>query len=210
VEKTGLVPKLIQLTGYINYLKAGEEETLWASKYKKNGWKLLNRKATGGLAFRNSFYTKERCKEILLSYEYQRDIVKDHSNLLNLCKVHGWHSNIIRKLKLKAKRNNHWNKEECAKVIKTVSSVGELIKKNRSMYNAICHNRWKDELIGHLKGSIKSHGYWTKERCKEAALKSTSRSEFGRSFSQAYILSRKNKWIEEFFPNPKNTTFNKK
>ena len=199
--KTGLTPKLIQLTDYIDCLKASEEETNWANIYKTNGWILLNKVPTGTLGWKNSFYTKEKCKEILLSYEYQRDVVKNHSNLINLCKVHGWHASIIKKLKLKTNRNNHWNKERCAKIVKTVSSISELSKKNKTAYNAVCRNRWNSELTAHLEGAKKPSGYWdNKELCIELASKSRNITYFFRNFRAAHAASKRNKWLDEFFP----------
>lgn len=46
-------------------------------------------------------------------------------------------------------------------------------------------------------------GYWTKEQCKEEALKYNKRSEFGKN-SKAYTYVVKNKWFNEICPHLKS------
>lgn len=196
---TGLTPILKQLTGYIVYWKASQEEGRWVAQYKADGWTTLNRISTGTLGVKKSIYTKEKCKEILLSYEYKRDIYLNHPNLFTRCIRYGWHASLIKKLKLK-QRSFYWTKERCAEVAKSVSTVKELSQNNRTVYNAILNNGWKDELMGHL-NIMNKHGRWRdKEECRTAAMTTSCRSDFDDKFPQAYMMSRKNKWLDEFFP----------
>lgn len=200
IFKTGLTPKLVQLTEYIVYWKASKEETNWANKYKANGWTLLNVRPTGSLSMSNSFYTKAKCKEILLAHEYKQDVYKKHPNIFTLCKNKRWHSTIIKKLKLK-KKNYYWTKERCARVVKSVSTISELLLKNRTVYNAICNNGWKEELTNHMTRLKKPFGYWNnKEVCREVVMKVKNKKEFQRKYSTAYKYSKTNNWLDEFFP----------
>ncbi len=199
ILKTGLTPKLNQLTGYINYLKAAKEEDNWVEKYRASGFTILNKMPTGVLSLSNTIYTKEKCKEILMRHEYKQDARREHPDIFTICKRHRWHASIIKKMKLNRKPNNYWTKKRCAEVVKSVSSIQELRNKNVSVYNCIGKNGWKDELLGHL-NIIKPHNYWDKEMCKAAAASTTSRGKFGKKFRHAYDLSRKNKWLDEFFP----------
>lgn len=43
----------------------------------------------------------------------------------------------------------------------------------------------------------KCNGYWSKEKCKEIAVLYSSRSEFNRKDGSAYVISRKNGWLDE-------------
>ena len=45
--------------------------------------------------------------------------------------------------------------------------------------------------------STKPHGYWTKERCQEEALRYNTKSEFIRESVGAYTSSLKKGWLEE-------------
>lgn len=43
----------------------------------------------------------------------------------------------------------------------------------------------------------KCNGYWSKEKCKEIAVLYSSRSEFNKKDGSAYVISRKNGWLDE-------------
>ena len=45
----------------------------------------------------------------------------------------------------------------------------------------------------------KPPGYWTKEHCKEEAMKYTTRKDFEKECGSAYRVSSDNKWLDEFF-----------
>ena len=55
---------------------------------------------------------------------------------------------------------------------------------------------------------IKFWGYWTKENCKEESLKYKNRFEFKKVSGGAYHSSRKNGWLDEFFPKTKRGQVN--
>ena len=42
----------------------------------------------------------------------------------------------------------------------------------------------------------KPNGYWTYERCKDAAFKCSNKGEFQKRYSTAYATVLKNKWID--------------
>lgn len=44
---------------------------------------------------------------------------------------------------------------------------------------------------------------WTKEKCKEEALKYKTRSEFFYKKSHVYKISRINNWLDDFYPKKK-------
>ena len=47
----------------------------------------------------------------------------------------------------------------------------------------------------------KHHGYWNdKEKCRTESLKYKNRSEFQKGCSGAYKSSKRNDWLDEFFP----------
>jgi hypothetical protein len=41
------------------------------------------------------------------------------------------------------------------------------------------------------------NGYWTKERCHEEALKFKYKIDFRNNSASAYVISRKNDWLDE-------------
>ena len=73
-----------------------------------------------------------------------------------------------------------------------------------SAYNACVKNKWLDELCSDLHRILRKKGYWTKEKCKEESLKYKTKMEFQTYNLFVYNVSRKNKWINEFFPSKFN------
>lgn len=96
--------------------------------------------------------------------------------------------------------NNYWTEDRCREEVKNYKTFDELREKCPSLYNTICKLNLNDELINHLprKSGRKPRGYWTKERCTEAAKKYEHRAEFqyGRHTS-AYNAAKTNNWLEE-------------
>lgn len=48
-------------------------------------------------------------------------------------------------------------------------------------------------------GDRKPKGFWTKEKCLEAALKCKTRTEFKTLYSRAWSVSKKNGWLDDFY-----------
>ena len=59
-------------------------------------------------------------------------------------------------------------------------------------------NNWIDELCNKLiKTNIKPKNYWTKDKCKEEALKFKTKKEFRENSISAYIISNRLKIMNE-------------
>jgi hypothetical protein len=52
----------------------------------------------------------------------------------------------------------------------------------------------------------KPRGFWTKENCQKESLKYNTRFEFLKGSGGAYESSRRNGWLDEFFPKTKSDT----
>ena len=102
---------------------------------------------------------------------------------------------------------NIWNKKNCENEASKYKSKYEFCKGSKSAYCSALNNGWLNEICKHMGDNKILRDYWSKERCKDEALKYNSRGEFGIKSSYACRISRKNKWIDEFFPkNKKNGT----
>ena len=62
---SGLQPKLINLTDYIDVNEAKELEEFYLEQYKQNGWIMLNTGKTGNTGGDGIIWTKERCLEVV-------------------------------------------------------------------------------------------------------------------------------------------------
>ena len=89
-----------------------------------------------------------------------------------------------------------WTYSKCKKAASTCKSRTEYHKKYPGAYHAAFQNNWLYELFTEPKKEILPQGYWTKERCAEAAKKCTKRFEFTQKYAQAHNVIKKNGWFE--------------
>lgn len=98
---------------------------------------------------------------------------------------------------LLVKAVGYWSKKRCKEEAQKYKSRADFKRTSPSAYSAACKNNWLQELCGHMTLLVKPVGYWTKERCREHALKFTSKSEFRAGSPSAYSAARKNLWVTE-------------
>ena len=64
-------------------------------------------------------------------------------------------------------------------------------------YSTAIRMKILDEICSHMIQFRKPNGYWTKEKCKDEALKFTKRVDFENGSGGAYNFATKNKWMDE-------------
>lgn len=94
-------------------------------------------------------------------------------------------------------KKGYWTKEKCKEVALKYKSKKDFKLGEQGAYLFCKRNNCLDELTSHMSSLVKPRGYWTKERCKEAAKLCHRRSEFGKKFSTAYRISTNNNWLDE-------------
>lgn len=90
-----------------------------------------------------------------------------------------------------------------------VKIVMIFFKKYRKAWKHSRDNGWLDDYywLDRPKVQFKvKKGYWTYERCFNAAKQCSCRSEFQRKFNSAYCKSLQMGWIKEFFPTKESQT----
>jgi len=65
-------------------------------------------------------------------------------------------------------------------------------------YDAACHQRLLNKVCAHMR-AINPKGYWTKERCIEAARNYSNKDDFIKAEQSAYSAARSNGWLEEIY-----------
>ena len=96
----------------------------------------------------------------------------------------------------KHKPNGYWTKERCAEAALKCKTVSEFKSRFESAYSTTHQKGWRKEICAHMP-KHKPNGYWTKERCAEAALKCKTVSEFENMFASAKDATYKNGWRKE-------------
>jgi predicted GIY-YIG superfamily endonuclease len=109
----------------------------------------------------------------------------------------GW--KILNKAKVGAIGGNviKWTQEACQAEARKYNSKSEFYKCSASAYGKALEKGWLDEMCAHMISLKKPNNYWTKERCKQEALKYNTRVEFGLMSGSAYNKALKMKWLDD-------------
>ena len=194
INNTGLQPARKILTNYIPIEEAIKKEDEHLKKYIKNGWKPLNRIKTGGVGGGNVIWTKERCWEEALKYEFRNEFKKHSSSAYRISIKNRWLSDICSHMKNKY---NKLTKEDCRVEALKYKTINKFRKNSNNAYVKICTNKWIDELCSHMIRKKKKNNYWTKERCILEAKKYKTLNEFRKNKHSAYVTVVKNNWFNE-------------
>lgn len=140
------------------------------------------------------YWTKERCHQEALQYEYRGDFNKYSKAAYSKAYKKGWLDDICGHMKTKTYEK--LTKEICIQAILKYKSITELIEKDNRVYRTIINNGWKD-ILNHIPRKIKPAGYWTKERCHHEALKYNTKTAFQKGCMAAYVQAVKKKFLDE-------------
>lgn len=88
-------------------------------------------------------------------------------------------------------------KENCHKIALEYKHRGEFSKSDHSCYSTCHHNGWLDDVCSHMEYLKLPSDYWTKEKCKEAALDCKDQKEFYKRYRMAYEFAKQNNWLIE-------------
>ena len=91
----------------------------------------------------------------------------------------------------------HWTKDRCRESSILCKSRGEFKRLYPSAYNSSRINGWLDEICEHMQYICSPNNTWTKEKCKEEALKYKNRRQFNLNAKGAYNASLRNGWLDE-------------
>jgi hypothetical protein len=144
----------------------------------------------------NGYWTKERCQEEALKYTRRVDFQKN-SPAYSQAQKNGWINEVCSHMPEILKPTGYWNdKEKCKEEALKYTTRKDFVKLSSGAYNASYINGWLNEVCSHMDYIFRPNGYWTYDRCKEEALKYTTRKEF-RENSHAYVVVMKNEWWDE-------------
>ena len=112
----------------------------------------------------------------------------------------GWGNIKMKEIRIR-KPDGYWTKENCIKEARKYKTKTEFRENNSSAYSIVVKNKWLDECCSHMIPGRLPSGTWTKDRCKEEALKYKTKTEFRKNNSSAYQAAYRNGWLDEFFQN---------
>jgi hypothetical protein len=198
IKETGISPKIIQLTDYINVNDASKLEGIFLEKYKNNNWILLNIAKTGSIGGNNLIWTYDKCKTEALKYKFRNEFRINSGGAYNSAKNHGWLNEICLHMN-KYKRKIIWTYDKCkTEALKYLTSK-EFKEKCPTGYSCAVKNKWIKDITKHMYKLPYNTIYWTYDKCLVVAKKCKTRTEFARKYCGAYNNARKNKWLNEFY-----------
>lgn len=132
----------------------------------------------------NEFYTPERA-------------AKEEKKLIKKYKDKGW--KILNRAPAGSigAKEKVWDKETVAKEAKKYKTRKEFFTSNNSAYTLASKNGWLKEVCSHMEypnGRKHGFGYWTKERCYQAAKKCRTKKEFREKYPTACTKCASNGW----------------
>ena len=145
----------------------------------------------------NGYWTKDRCKQIASNYSVNKEFREQETACYDACCRNGWVAELTQHMTKRNKDPGYWTKARCRKVISKYSTKKEFRKENYDCYRACQKNGWVIELTQHLLQK-KPLGYWTKEKCRLAALECASKTSFQAKYSKAYAMCLENGWLDDF------------
>lgn len=107
IEKTGLYPKFIELSDYLDRDIASIKEGEFLKQYKQEDWNILNKTKTGGLGGGIRFWTKEKCIDNALKYKSKSEWYKKSAGAYDAALKNKW----IDECSFHMKRPVVWNKK---------------------------------------------------------------------------------------------------
>lgn len=144
----------------------------------------------------DGYWTKDICSEEAKKYKTRTEF-KRNSNAYTAAQKYGWIDDICGHMTSVKKIDGYWTKERCKEEAMKYTSIEDFKRGSGTAYSKTHRNGWDQEICAHLKSKIFPAGYWTKEKCKEEALKYSTRSEFKRKSPAAYSKSRDKGWTDE-------------
>ena len=195
------IPEMVILESNLSLEDGLRYEDMYVENYRANGWNILNTGKTGvnsgslGLIAKDK-WTKRKSYEASLECETITEFQKKYprayvfavkNDLLDVWFVR------------KCKQNGYWDYKRCFEEAKKYTTRTQFARKSPSAYKSARQHKWLEDYTW-FEEILKPRGFYTYEVCAEIAKKYTRKNDFKKENSRAYTLSRKNGWLDEFFP----------
>jgi predicted GIY-YIG superfamily endonuclease len=92
-----------------------------------------------------------------------------------------------------------WTKEKCQEVALKCKTKSEFYIKYTSASSSALKNGWIDEICSHMENKTKPKGYWTYEKCLNAAIEQGTKNKFRVKASGATKSAIRNNWLNKIY-----------
>lgn len=151
IQETNTIPKLTQITEYVDVNDAQILEGHYVEKYRKNGWLILNIAKTGALGGNKLYWTKEKCHDEAIKYNIISHFAKKSSGAHSSAKKHNWLDDICSHMNHQIKKpSGYWVYNKCKEDALKYKKRSEYRKKSGGSYNSALKNNWLDDICSHM------------------------------------------------------------
>lgn len=206
------IPPMQIIEDNLTVQQGREREHYWRNHYESQGYKMLNKAATGpksgsiGSIGRGK-WTFEKAYKIAKCFETVIDMCEEYEYLYKLSKARGWLEKFdwFRGQEIKREKATIWTEEVCREEAKKYTSRKDFRKMSKGAYDKAKKMGWLDNYTWLTRQKLQSE--WDFESCKKEAMKYSSRNEFGKHSYGAYTQARIQGWLDEFYPVPLRRVF---
>ena len=200
-ENNCSVPSMVIIEDNLTLEEGQERERFWIEEYKRQGYIILNKAATGrgtsslGMIGHGK-WNRKSCYREAQKYHSAHEFEKANSSAYNAARRNGWLKDYDWFDVLWGKK---WDKESCFEEAKKYKTRGEFRKGSGGAYNKACKMGWLDDYDWMPSRQQKPSGYWNDyNHCYDEAKKYHCRAEFEKGCITAYQKARLKGWIDDY------------
>lgn len=98
----------------------------------------------------------------------------------------------------KCKRGYWTDKSNCIEAALKCTTKTEFKKRYHQAWATCRKNGWSKEACAHMVSKQVEKGFWNYDTCLDAAMKCKTKTEFGKTYPQAYRVAHDNGWDKEY------------
>ena len=206
------IPPMQIIEEKLSIYQGREREDYWRKHYESQGYKILNKAATGKKsgslgAIGRGKWTFEKAYKIAQAFQTVNEMCEEYEYLYKISKARGWLERFdwFRGQEIRIEKATKWTEEVCREEALKYTSRKDFRKHSKGAYDKAQECGWLKDYtwLSHHK----SYSEWDYESCKKEAMKYTNRNEFGKHSYGAYTVARKQGWLDEFYPVPLRRVF---
>ena len=150
INKTNLIPKLIQLTDYVYVEYSIKLEDFYLQKYKNNNWNILNKSKTGATGKKSTIWNYENCKNEALKYKYRKEFQTNNISAYLSSLKNKWLDDICSHMIEKIKQKGYWNYDKCKEIALIYKNKTDFRIFNFKAYSYSQRNNFLKEICSHM------------------------------------------------------------
>lgn len=146
----------------------------------------------------NNYWTRERIQKAALRCVDKTDFRSKYPAAYNKAHKLRFIDEVCAHMPIENRKAYKWTKKELVKLSKQYVYLKDFRKEHPTAYTMALRNDLL-KYIPHLI-QVSQKGTYTYEKCQKLASECGKRSEFERKFNGAYFVSKRENWLDDFFP----------